>query len=272
MHVGRLTILLVAILGLGIGGGTQGCMRAQDVLQFPMDEITSTRQEVEALGSDVRQGLAQVEYEMSQAFGDIPPDAFEPTSLYAIRYALMWCFTAPICDPGSQSPVCKRRQEQRDTRIEERVELSGRPPVYGYTACDLPYSSSLLEAVETWSPESLEWFQDRVLLIDGLRIRLKAQIPERLDELDVQVHRYRTELQQLNKRAQDRWREAQRIEKRADQRRSDEEKWTRFREEAMRLEESVTLIGLDLNRLRDHQRHDVRDIAVRLATLGAEGF
>lgn len=266
----RYTLYALSILLLG--WSAHGCIRSHDVLQFPMEEVASAREEVETLGSDVREGLAQVEYEMSQAFGDIPEDAFDATSLYAIRYALMWCFTAPICEPGNQSPVCKRRQDQRDTRVEERTALSGRPPVYGYTACDLPYSSNLVETVEQWPEESLVWFQDRVLLIDGLRIRLKAQIPERLDELDVQVQRYRTELQQLNKRAQDRWREAQRIEKRVEQRRSDEEKWIRFREEAMRLEESVTLIGLDLNRLRDHQRHDVRDIAVRLATLGAEGF
>lgn len=266
------TISILCLLGAIFAALNLGCIASQDVLEFPMDEVASTHREVEALGYDVREGLAHVEYEMSQAFGDIPEDAFDAPSLYAIRYALMWCFTAPICDPGTQSPVCKRRQERRDSRVEERVDLSGRPPVYGYTACDLPYSSNFLAAVDDWSDESIQWFQDRVMLIDGLRVRLKAQIPERLDELDVQVQRYRTELQQLNKRAQDRWREAQRIEKRAEQRRSDEEKWTRFREESLRLEESITLIGLDLERLREHQRHDVRDIAVRLATLGVEGF
>lgn len=265
-------LVLWLLLCVGASGMGAGCLAAQDRLQFPMEEVENTTREVEALGADVREGLAQVEYEMSEAFEDIPEEAFDTASLYAIRYALMWCFTAPICEPGNKNPVCKRRHAQRDTRVEERVDLVGRPPVYGYVACDLPYSANFLDAVEDWNEEGLEWFRDRVVLIDALRVRLKAQIPERLDELDVQVQRYRAELQQYNKNAQDRWREAQRIEKRADQRRRDEERWVRFREEALRLEESITLIGLDLDRLREHQRHDVRNIAVRLATLGAEGF
>lgn len=265
-------ITTLCVLGAVFASLNLACIASQTTLDFPIEEVEQTHREVEALGLDVREGLARVEYEMSEAFGDIPENAFDTPSLYAIRYALMWCFTAPICDPGNQNPVCKRRQEKRDTRVEERIQLSGRPPVYGYTACDLPYSSNFLNEVEHWSEDTIQWFQDRVLLIDGLRVRLKAQIPERLDELDLQVQRYRTELQQLNKRAQDQWREAQRTEKRADQRRNDEEKWTRFREESLRLEEGITLIGLDLERLREHQRHDVRHIAIRLATLGEDAI
>lgn len=266
-RIAHLLLLCMSALCLGTG-----CLASQDRLTFPMEEVAETSREVDVLGSDVREGLATVEYEMDEAFGDIPENAFDTPSLYAIRYALMWCFTAPICEPGNQNPVCKRRHEQRDRRLEERVQLQERPPVYGYVACDLPYSENFLKAAEDWSDDALEWFRDRVVLIDALRVRLKAQIPERLDELEVQVQHYESELQRLNKDAQDRWREAQRIEKRSDQRRQDEERWIRFREEALHLEESITLLGLDLDRLREHQRYDVRDIAVRLATLGAEGF
>lgn len=262
-------MFLCAAWMLALGAG---CMAAQEQLKFPMKEVVQTTQEVESLGSDVRKALSDVEYDMRRAFGDIPEDAIEVHALHAVRYALMWCFTAPICEPGDEKPVCKRRMQRRDVAVEARVGLDGRAPVYGYIACDLPSSSNFVAAVDDWTPEHVEWFRDRVFLIDRLRVRLKAQIPARLNELDIQVANYRVDLQQLNKRALDRWREAQRVEKRADQRRGDEERWTRFREEALRLEESITLIGLDLERLRGHQRHDVRQIAIRLATLGATGF
>lgn len=247
-------------------------MATQDRLEFPMKEVSETNLEVESLGSDVRAALSDVEYDMRNAFGDIPEDAFDAQALHAVRYVLMWCFTAPICEPGDEKPMCKRLMRRRSTDVETRLGLDGRAPVFGHIACDLPSSENFLSAVGDWTPENVDWFKERVVLIDRLRVRLKAQIPARLNELDIQVANYRVDLQQINKRALDRWREAQRIEKRADQRRSDEERWTRFREEALRLEESITLIGLDLDRLRDHQRHDVRDIAVRLATLGAEDF
>lgn len=249
-----------------------GCFRAPPLVDLPIEQIEARAQDANALGEDIRLALEEVEFEMYEAFSDIPEDAFDERGILLVRYALLSCFTDPLCQPGDERPICVRRNQDFDPSAAMAVQLDERPPMYGYRACEIPASTNFVESVPMWAPEGLEWFRRRVVLIDSLRVRLKAIIPARLEELDARMMNYDTDLRLLNNRAEDAWRDAQRVERRAEQRRRDEEQWDRFQQQMIQLQESLTLIRLDVERLRDHQRRDVRDVAVRIATLGAAEF
>lgn len=261
---------IVCVMLFSLLGGA--CMRTQNTLQLPLEELRANREEVEVVGDDVRAALDEIEREMMDILADVPDVGFDASSLYAIRYALLSCFAAPTCEDDDTRSVCRERVGDARNVANTHFGLDGRPHVSGYLPCDLPPSKNLMQAADTWSPEALTWFRSRVQLVDVLRVRLKAQIPERLKELNEQVARYRTELQKMNKRAEDRWRDAQRVEKRLEQRRKEEQTWSKYRAEAVRFEESITLIELNLDRLQEHRRRDIRSIAVRLVTLGAPPF
>ncbi len=248
------------------------CIRSQNEFTLPMDELRATREAVENVGDDVRDALDEIEREMMDVLTDVPDFGFDASALYAVRYALLSCFAAPTCTSDDTRSVCRERVGDARHVANRAFGLDGRPAIAGYLPCDLPPSQNLIHSSKNWPEEAREWFRNRVLLVDALRVRLKAMIPKRLKELTDQVATYRTQLQQSNKRAEERWRDAQRVEKRLEQRRKEEQKWSAYRAEAVRFEESVTLIELNLSRLQEHRRKDIRDIAVRLVTFGTPSF
>lgn len=242
------------------------------MVHFPVEQVEARALEANALGEEIRQALDEVEFELTEALPDVPPGVFGDGAILIVRYALLSCFTDPICAPGDTRPICVRRNKTFDPSAAIRVQLDERAPIYGYRACELPPSDNFQESVGSWTVEEMVWFRRRVVLVDSLRVRLKALIPSRLDELDARMQRYDAELRQLNNQAEDTWRDAQRVQRRADQRRRDEEAWERFRQEMLRFEETLALIRLDVERLREHQRDDVRAVAIRIATLGSAEF
>lgn len=267
-----LVILMFWLLVIWATAMSSACSRQGTRAAFPIDQVELRTADVKRLAEDIRFALEEVEFEMMEAFSDVPPGAFEAASLPLVRYALLSCFTAPLCQPGDPLPICVRRNAEFDPSALMAVQLDERPPVYGYRACALPPSADFVTDVPTWSSEGLDWFRKRVVLIDSLRVRLKAIIPIRLQEIDVRLDNYDVDLKQLHNRAEDVWREAQRVEKRAEHRRRDEEQWESFRLQMLRLEENLALIRVDVERLREHQRQDIRDVAVRIATFGTNDF
>lgn len=248
------------------------CSKSTAAVEFPTDLVTASRGAAIELGDSIRRSLEDIEIDMAEAFRDVPADVFPTQDLDVVRFSLLGCFVSPLCEPGDTRVVCVEHRNKRDTRADVLLGLETRAPVLGYLPCDIPYTGSLDRAAKGWSDEAFAWVRRRTELVDSLRVRLKALIPERLGELDERLANYDVELRQLYDRAEDTWREAQRVERRAEQRRREEEAWERFQVEMLALEEALATIRVDVGRLREHQRRDVQDVAVRIATLGAPEF
>lgn len=264
--------LCAALLIAFLGAHTGACSKNTAAVEFPTDLVVESRTTALALGDEIRRSLEDIEIEMAEAFRDAPEDVFPRSDLDVLRFSLLACFVSPLCEPGDTRIVCIEHRMKRDARGEELLGLAERPPVYGYVPCDIAHTRSLAEASVDWTLDAQVWVRRRADLVDSLRVRLKALIPARLAELDERLTNYDVELRQLYDRAEDAWREAQRVERRADQRRREEEAWERFQVEMLALEETLAMIRVDVGRLRDHQRRDVQDVAVRIATLGADDF
>lgn len=253
-------------------GTTVGCGRQKTTLVFPNQEIALARERVGEQIVRLETVISSIEQDMGKAIEPPSQGLIPSDDLHFVRFSLVECFVSPVCRPDDPRGICVELEQKYSAQAELPMGLAEREPVFGYRNCPVRDGEPLRAAAATWSPDAQTWFVERIRVIDALRVRLRAIIPDRAAESEAELDALDQEVRQTYIEAEDRWRYSLRQEARSETRRAEEARWERFLDGMRAYDEELARVKEYREELRRFSQRDVLNLVVRLSTLGEPLF
>lgn len=274
---GSLSALILVVLVLGALSG--GCGGKQVSFEIEDAAVQTLQDEVALMQERLAASLEQTDAFVEE-IGALPPQVdFDFAELAQVRFVLEGCFVASLeqvspgaagysmmlaadADPGARTGTV-------DVEVAEGPRpLTERSFVASYLPCYLDEMRALEAQMASWSVYEREWMARTVAVVDGLRVSLKALVPELSAQSRLDLARVEGQLQQLMTEAEDTLDRSRRDDVRVDTRRRIEQRFEEIDAQLRALQEAVDRTREQLDELTRRERSYVRRVAVALARLG----